>query len=108
MGKYTLKSILMASIDDIITLQKSGFIGSTLKKGVLAGPVLVFAGPDASGAVSVTLRSGHVHVKLLSPTNIKPDTLMEVIRGAAHTLYKALSFDIDITPLYSEDEVCRQ
>lgn len=106
MGKYTLKSILLTSIDDIVVLQQTGLIGHRLKKGLLAGTVLVFAGPAGSAGVSVSLRMNHVYAKLLAPSDIPEDTLAEVIRGAAHTLYKALSFEIDMAPMYAQEELC--
>ena len=105
MARYNLKSVHFTQMEDIAMLQKSGFIGMTLKPTLLNGAVIIFAGDAGTGGATIKMEGHSVRARLLAPSKIPAEELREIIKGASHTLYKAREVVIDLDPLYAAEEI---
>lgn len=104
-AQHTIKAFHMISVQDLLTLRQMRLIGP-LRKGLVHSTVIVFKNQSETNGFSVSMQ-GTVKVKLLRKSALAEDVLRVTALNAAHTLYKSLPVDIDLTPLYSDEELGR-
>lgn len=101
--QHSIKIFPMISADDITTLKRMGLIGK-VKRGLVAGSVMVFKNAKEVNGFVVSLR-GEARAKLLRPSNLDEKTLMITAKNAIHSMYKAVPTRIDLEPLYTAKEL---
>jgi len=100
---HTIRMMPMISVEDVFTLRRMGLIGR-LKPGVASGTVLLYKNAQETNGFVVTLR-GEATAKLLRPSVLDKEILEITAKNVLYTMYKAVPIKVDLTPLYTEQEV---
>lgn len=101
--QHSVKMFPMISTSDITTLKEMKLIGK-VKRGLVAGTVLVFKNAKEVNGFVVTMQ-GEAKAKLLRSSELDKETLLITAKNTVHTLYKSVPVNIDLDPLYSEEEL---
>jgi len=104
-GQHSIKAFHMISVQDLLTLRQMRLIGR-IKKGLVHSTVVVFKNQAETNGFSLSLQ-GTARAKLLRKSALPEDLLRVTALNAAHTLYKAIPIDIDLTPMYTDEELGR-
>lgn len=106
LSNFYLKNFFFTSTSDIRELQGWHLIGPNLKKGLLAGTVIMYFDNTHRGAVWFE-RNGHasVHARPLCPVDISERDLQVLVRNCIGTMFADVNIDWIDEPFYTAKEV---
>lgn len=106
LSNFYLKNFFFTSTADIRELQDWRLIGPNLKKGLLAGTVIMYFDNTHRGAIWFE-KSGHdsVRARPLCPADIPERDLQVLVRDCIGTMFADVRIDWNAEPFYSAKEV---
>lgn len=104
-AQHNIKAFHMISVQDLLTLRQMRLIGK-VKRGLVHSTVIVFKNQAETNGFAISL-CGSAKVKLLRKSVLPEDVLLLTAKNAAHTLYKTVPIEVDLEPMYTDEELGR-